>query len=112
MPQFRALTLMATLLASVTTLPASYASAQEVAVTRSISTEGLDLSSPADQAKLQKTIARLSRRVCEDATSGVNTHDAGYADCVQNAYETAWSVAETRIAQANKSSMLASAKPR
>ena len=46
-----------------------------------VSTQGLDLGSPADQALLQQRIERASRKVCGLYESGASPISASYREC-------------------------------
>jgi UrcA family protein len=102
----RGIALAAAIVAS-TASGATYA--DEISATRRVSTQGLDLASPDDQAKLRHSIIKAAKSVCAEVTDGLNAGDPDFRDCVREAFANGWGQAATRIAAAKARSLLASA---
>jgi UrcA family protein len=80
-------------------------------VSRAVSTAGLDLASPADQAVLRHRLMVAARRVCEDADFGEPEDSPDVQDCIAKARAGAERQVDKRIAAAEARSVVASAKP-
>jgi UrcA family protein len=82
-------------------------------ISRAVSTAGLNLAEPSDQAILRQRIAGVSRRLCHDLMLDADEDIAGanLDDCIQSAEARGWASAEVKIAAAERRSIVASVKP-
>jgi UrcA family protein len=74
-------------------------------VTLVVSTRGLNLAVPADQARMQRRVEVTARRLCQEIAG------AEVKACYDDTYADAWSRAQAQIAAAVSHSLFASAKP-
>jgi UrcA family protein len=74
-------------------------------VTLVVSTHGLNLSVPADQARMQHRVELATRRLCQDIAAGALNA------CYDDTYADAWSRAQAQIDAAVSHSLFASANP-
>ena len=72
-----------------------------------VSTQGLDLGSPAGQALLQQRIERASRKVCGLYESGAAPISAAYRECQQAAMADASAQLKVLIARAERPTLIA-----
>ncbi len=72
-----------------------------------VSTHGLDLSSPVDQALLQQRIERASRRVCGWYEPGVSSSSNAYIECHRAAIADASAQLKVLVARATGATLLA-----
>jgi UrcA family protein len=73
-----------------------------------VSTRGLDLRLPADQAALRHRIVAAARWVCiQDDNSPIDSLEV--RDCQKAAFDAGWAQAEVRIAAARTNTVVASA---
>ena len=88
---------------------ASAARADEMVVTKPVSTQGLDLSLANDQNVLRARIMKVARVVCAEVNENLDHSDPGFQGCVRDTFSNAWEQAEAKIAAAKSRSMVASA---
>jgi UrcA family protein len=74
-------------------------------VTLVVSTHGLNLAVPADQARMQHRVEVATRRLCQEI-AGAEVHA-----CYTDTYADAWSRARAQIDAAVSHAMFASARP-
>jgi UrcA family protein len=79
-------------------------------VTLVVSTHGLNLASPADQAKMRHRVEVATRRVCQEVTSEPPHGGGEMQACIDDTLPTAWAFAQTKIDEAVRHSMFAAAK--
>ena len=72
-----------------------------------VSTHGLDLSSPVDQALLQQRIERASRRVCGLFEPGASSSSEAYIECHKAAIADASGQLKVLVARATGGTLLA-----
>jgi UrcA family protein len=104
---------LAAVLATLTlaALPARAADSGGESVTSRISTAGLNLASPADQAILRDRIAVAANQVCQHAIYDDALAGLGYSNCYSQVRESAWAQARMAIAAAQSPTKTASRAP-
>jgi UrcA family protein len=80
-------------------------------VTLVVSTHGLNLASPADQAKMRQRVEVAARRVCQEVISEMPHGEGQMQACIDDTLPTAWGFAQAKIDEAVQHSMFAAAKP-
>lgn len=73
---------------------------EAVTVHRLVSTQGLNLASPADQTVLRHRIAVAARVVCHLSNPGEGGLSNEMTDCISTARQDAWAQAQVKIAAA------------
>lgn len=79
-------------------------------VNRLVSTQDLNLASPADQAVLRQRIAVAASAVCHLSNPGEDGLSNEMASCISTARQAAYSVAQVKIAEAEGRALVASIK--
>ncbi len=110
MAVFTTAQLLSTLALAAFLVPAAARADQSAVDSRSavVSTSGLDLATPQDQAVLRHRVAVAAHQVCEQVTQGDGMGSPGYTECFNRAKADARAQVEAQIAMANSRAMLAS----
>ena len=75
--------------------------------TAAVSLRGLDLNAPQDQATLRHRLRVAAAKLCTEIGSPAMPSDHGFADCVQEAFKTAWTETQPLIASARSRALYA-----
>ncbi len=95
----------AIMMSAAATLPAK--ADEPVTSSRLVSLHGLDLSAASGQQVLRHRLLVAASKVCTDGGGGADLHSAGYLECRNAAFGTAWAQAEVLVASATSRSLLA-----
>lgn len=104
---FRIASFAASLSLSLAPLAAAAPTGERNSVALQVSTAGLDLTQPSDQARLRHRVSVAASKLCAQVTGAASLTDPGFETCFHQAAAEGRQQAEMRIAAAQGNAMVA-----